>query len=49
MAEEIGKDKFPWPANETEAREITFDELKLLLDGIDFFNAHKTLNYKTVA
>jgi len=45
----LEKDKFPWPANETEAREITFDELKLLLDGIDFFNAHKTLNYKTVA
>jgi transposase len=45
----LEKDKFPWPKNETEAREITYDELKLLLDGIDFFHAHKILNYKTVA
>ncbi len=42
------KNKFPWPANEIEAREITYDELKMLLDGINFFTAYQELNYEHV-
>jgi transposase len=45
----LEESRFPWPKNENEARSITFDELKMLLDGIDFFKAHKPLTYtKTV-
>ncbi len=42
----LEKERFPWPKNEAEAREITFDQLKMILDGIDFFKAHKTLSYE---
>ena len=44
----LEKDKFPWPKNEKEAREITFKELKMLLDGINFFTAYKKLNYTNI-
>ena len=44
----LEKDKFPWPKNEEEAKEISFDELKMLLDGINFFQAHKKLEYSEV-
>ena len=34
---------------EEEAREISAEELTMLLSGIDFFKAHKTLYYKKVS
>ena len=45
----LEKNKFPWPQDEEEARELTAEELKMLLTGIDFFKAHKELFYKRVA
>jgi len=45
----LEKDKYPWPNDETEARELSADELQMLLSGIDFFKAHKELFYKKVA
>jgi len=45
----LEKDKFPWPETEEEAREISAEELTMLLTGIDFFKAHKTLYYKKVS
>jgi transposase len=39
---------FPWPQNEAAARELRFEELKMLLDGIDFFKAHEELHYSRV-
>jgi len=45
----LEKNKFPWPQDKAEARELTVDELKMLLAGIDFFKAHKELFYKRVA
>jgi len=45
----LEKNKFPWPQDEEEARELTVEELKMLLTGIDFFKAHKELFYKRVA
>jgi transposase len=45
----LEKDKFPWPETEEEAREISAEELSMLLAGIDFFKAHKTLYYKKVS
>jgi len=44
----LEKDKFPWPKNITEAHTITYEQLKMLLDGIDFFAAYKSLSYKHV-
>jgi len=45
----LERDKFPWPETEEEAREISAEELSMLLRGIDFFKAHKTLYYKNVS
>ena len=45
----LEKDKFPWPNNRKEAEEITFEQLKLLLNGIDFWKAHKSLNFSKVS
>lgn len=39
---------FPWPKNKGEARALSFEQLKLLLSGIDFFKAHQTLHYEKV-
>ena len=44
----LEKDKFPWAKNQEEVKEITRKQLKMLLDGIDFFEAHKKLDYKKV-
>jgi len=45
----LEKNRFPWPQDEKEAMELTAEELKMLLAGIDFFKAHKELFYKKVA
>jgi transposase len=44
----LEKDRFPWPADAEEAREITKDEVAMLLKGIDFWHEHKELLYTTV-
>lgn len=44
----LEKDRFPWPKNREEVMEITQNQLFMLLDGIDFFNAYKKLNYSSV-
>jgi len=45
----LEKDKYPWPETEEEARELSVEELSMLLKGIDFFKAHKELYYKKVS
>ncbi len=44
----LEKDKFPWPMNRSEATEITQEQFSFLLQGIDFWNAHKKLDYCSV-
>ena len=44
----LEKGKFPWPVTTEAARELSVEELKMLLAGIDFFKAHKTLHYKKI-
>ena len=44
----LEQEKFPWPQTMEAARELSWEELKMLLAGIDFFKAHKTLYYKKV-
>ena len=45
----LEKEKYPWPQDEKAARELTAEELRMLLEGIDFFKAHKELYYKKVS
>jgi transposase len=45
----LEKDKFPWPASQVEATEITQEQFGFLLQGIDFWNAHKKLDYRRVS
>ena len=44
----LEKDKFPWPKDESGINELSKHELSMLLDGIDFFNAHRVLQFKSV-
>ena len=48
LQKRLERDRFPWPSGEGEAQQITSDQLSLLLDGIDFWKAHKTLDFHTV-
>ena len=41
--------KFPWPKTVEAVQELSREQLIMLLDGIDFFNAHRTLYYKKVS
>jgi transposase len=45
----LEKDRFPWPETSEAARELSGEELAMLLRGIDFFRAHKALYYKKVS
>jgi len=38
-------DKFLWPKNSDDAREINSEELRWLLTGLDFTKAHKSKKY----
>jgi len=44
----LEKHKFPWPKNREEVLEIKDKELSMLLQGIDFFNAHEEIRYEKV-
>ena len=45
----LEKERFPWPQDEGEVRELTAEQLQMLLAGIDFFKAHKEVFYKKVS
>ena len=45
----LEKDKFPWPMNQKEATEISQEQFSFLLQGIDFWKAHKKLEYHSVS
>jgi len=45
----LEKDKYPWPETSEAVKELSGEELSMLLRGINFFKAHKTLYYKNVA
>mgnify|MGYP000650019216 CR=1 FL=1 len=44
----LEKHRYPWPDTEEAARKITARELRMLLDGIDFWQAHQELSYRSV-
>lgn len=45
----LEKGRFPWPSKEFERNELSYEELKMLLGGIDFFNAHQELKFSHVS
>jgi transposase len=45
----LEKEKYPWPQTIEAVKELSGEELSMLLKGIDFFAAHKTLYYKKVS
>ena len=45
----LEKERYPWPQSMEAVQELSGEELSMLLRGIDFFKAHKTLFYKNVA
>lgn len=44
----LEKDKYPWPDTDEAVQELSGEEVTMLLRGIDFFKAHKTLYYKNI-
>ncbi|MDR2797371.1 MAG: IS66 family insertion sequence element accessory protein TnpB [Treponema sp.] len=44
----LEEEKFPWPENSGEAEELSAEQLGMLLSGIDFWKAHKPLQYRRV-
>jgi transposase len=45
----LEQDRFPWPDTAEAVQELDREQLSMLLAGIDFFKAHKTLYYKKVS
>jgi transposase len=45
----LEKDKYPWPLTSEAVKELRCEELLMLLQGIDFFKAHKEIFYKKVS
>ena len=48
LLKRLEKDRFPWPSDKAEALEIDSNKLRMLLSGIDFWQAHKKLNYTKI-
>ena len=44
----LEKEKYPWPQTTEAVRELSGEELRMLLSGINFFKAHKEIYYKKV-
>jgi transposase len=42
----LEKAKFPWPENEQEVEELSGEQVRMLLSGIDFWKAHKPVYYQ---
>ena len=42
----LDEGKFPWFESQKEAREISQEQLRMLLDGIDFWHAYQEIQYK---
>lgn len=45
----LEKHRFPWPQTAERVKEISREQLTMLLDGIDFWRAHTRLSYRQVS
>jgi transposase len=41
----LEEDKFRWPRDEREVHEMTREEFRWLMHGLDFYNAHRDRKY----
>jgi hypothetical protein len=44
----LERDRFPWPKNEEAAREISVEQFRMVLQGIDFWNAHQEMKFQQI-
>ena len=44
----LEKHRFPWPKREDSSIELTYEQMIMVLKGIDFFSAHEKLNFSTI-
>ena len=49
LSKKLEKHRFPWPQDERAVAEITEQQLKWLLEGIDFWHAHTKLAFSHVS
>jgi transposase len=49
MQKRLEKDRFPWPTSSEQAARISYEQLKMLLAGIDFWKAHREVQYRSVS
>jgi transposase len=47
--ERLERERYPWPENSEAARELSAEEVRILLAGIDFFKAHQPVYYQRVS
>jgi transposase len=45
----LERDKFPWPDTAEAARELSAEQARMLLAGIDFFKEHQPLQCRQVS
>lgn len=45
----LERERFPWPSSQYDKNILSYEELKMLLSGIDFFNAHKKITFSKVS
>jgi transposase len=45
----LEREKYPWPESGREAEELSRGQLEMLLAGIDFWKAHKSVYYQRVS
>ena len=45
----LEQERFPWPEDRGEAEELNAGQVEMLLSGIDFWKAHKPLQYQRVS
>jgi transposase len=42
----LEKGRIPWPNSSEEARQISTEQLMMVLSGVDFWNAHQSVEYQ---
>jgi transposase len=45
----LERHRYPWPMTKEDVLKLEYEQLKMLLSGIDFFKAHERLNYKKIS
>ena len=48
LKKRLETDRFPWPKDDARVAEINGQQLRWLLDGIDFWKAHKKIPFSSV-